>query len=555
MNRNALALALQLLHAACAGLAVATVSGCVCSAPTPSSFELGTEEIIHGFSLGSDDLGGIAVGSGGLVAAIGFEEPRLVQHFRPTDADLHDVSATLGETLVVGAGGTILVSGEDNSVWTPVVGFPELSADLWAIERVWLGDRGWTLVVGDQVVVVRDDAGEWSTVAPPPGGWGELRGVFEAWDRVFVVGRGGVVWSASDPTQGWVAEETGASADLIGGGWSPSFGHGDAICIVGAAGTVVVHDDEGWRDGQFGIADDIVGYDQGTFLTRGGRVFRCNPEHERLANFDGEFTAFGRWIGMIAFAEGGVVHEQPLDPICWEGRPYRVAGVRRTASATDRAWCPPATLEAPDVEAARGWLEAALTEHASVASFAQFAQQLLALAGPPELIQGAQAAALDELRHAQLCFSIAQAHGARPMGPGPLPIGTVASDRVTVAVALFEDGCFNESVAACEASVAAQGCADPGIRRALETLARDEAAHAALAWRALDWLIASSEAAVARAVWRRLHELAPPLAAVDSAPPRHDGRLAPSTRAAIRRQVYARFVWPLASGLSRSSAT
>ena len=53
------------------------------------------------------------------------------------------------------------------------------------------------------------------------------------------------------------------------------------------------------------------------------------------------------------------------------------------------------------------WQADALMEHASIASFARFSLQLLALGAPARLVRDAQAAALDEVRHAEHAFSIA----------------------------------------------------------------------------------------------------------------------------------------------------
>lgn len=98
-----------------------------------------------------------------------------------------------------------------------------------------------------------------------------------------------------------------------------------------------------------------------------------------------------------------------------EGRPFRVAGHARVADAVVRAdWAevlaalvvPPGPLRDAVVKA---WTTAARAEHASVASFARFTLQLLHLGAPADLVADAQQAALDEVRHARLCFGVAVA--------------------------------------------------------------------------------------------------------------------------------------------------
>lgn len=131
-------------------------------------------------------------------------------------------------------------------------------------------------------------------------------------------------------------------------------------------------------------------------------------------------------------------------------------------------------------------------EHASVASFARFTLQLLALGAPPELLLATQRAAADEVRHATLAWGLASAYAGAELGPGPLDLigAAPALDPAGILRALIEEACVGEVVGAAEASEAASGCEDTVVREVLETVAADEARHAALAWRALRWLLA-----------------------------------------------------------------
>src|SRR5258705_5529329 len=67
------------------------------------------------------------------------------------------------------------------------------------------------------------------------------------------------------------------------------------------------------------------------------------------------------------------------------------------------------------------WRENGRTEHASVAAFARLTLDLVALGAPPHLISASQADAIDEVRHAELCFSLARSLDAREEDPGPFP--------------------------------------------------------------------------------------------------------------------------------------
>jgi hypothetical protein len=183
------------------------------------------------------------------------------------------------------------------------------------------------------------------------------------------------------------------------------------------------------------------------------------------------------------------------------GRPFLVAGVPRSAAGVERSdwWsradveseAPRALAPALRAEIARGWMEQALMEHASVAAFARFALQLLSLGAPPELVADAARAMQDETRHAQDCFRLARRYAARDLGPGPLPLdGALAeADLVAIVIGTVREGCVGETLAALEAAEALQHCEDEAARPVLERIAAEETRHAQLAWRFVAWAL------------------------------------------------------------------
>lgn len=171
-----------------------------------------------------------------------------------------------------------------------------------------------------------------------------------------------------------------------------------------------------------------------------------------------------------------------------EGGVARVAPVRRAAG-----WAASELLVgAPMPAGAReGWLADARLEHASVAAFARFSLELLAVGAPPSLLADAHRAALDEIEHARLCFALASEPGAE-QGPGPLaldrlPVRQLVSEVVRAAM---EECCCGETFAALVAQRALVDCTHPEARRALERIAVDEARHAELGWRFVAWAVA-----------------------------------------------------------------
>lgn len=138
------------------------------------------------------------------------------------------------------------------------------------------------------------------------------------------------------------------------------------------------------------------------------------------------------------------------------------------------------------------WLREAGYEHASVASFARFSLELLSLGAPASLLEASLRAGLDEVAHARLAYSLAvlfdPSHAV--VGPGPLPAPALPAVSIARFVCdTFRDGCVAETYAAHEARIAADECALPEVRDALDRIARDEAEHAALAFRALAWAL------------------------------------------------------------------
>src|SRR4029077_13893090 len=109
----------------------------------------------------------------------------------------------------------------------------------------------------------------------------------------------------------------------------------------------------------------------------------------------------------------------------------------------------------PDGVADR-WRENGKTEHASVAAFARLTLDLMALGAPPDLIAAANQDALDEIRHTELCFSLAKALDGKAVSPGAFPqaqrVATLPRSRTfalaKLAVDSLIDGALHEAVSA-----------------------------------------------------------------------------------------------------------
>ena len=79
---------------------------------------------------------------------------------------------------------------------------------------------------------------------------------------------------------------------------------------------------------------------------------------------------------------------------------------------------------------ARHYHREGLAEHASVASFARFSLQLMAVGAPVRLLEAASLAAVDEVRHTRQCFTAAAMYeieagvqnASHSTEPGPFPL-------------------------------------------------------------------------------------------------------------------------------------
>lgn len=201
-------------------------------------------------------------------------------------------------------------------------------------------------------------------------------------------------------------------------------------------------------------------------------------------------------------------------------------------------------------ELAARWERDAALEHASVAAFSQLSLSLLACAAPPELVAEAHRAALDEIRHTELCYALASRYRRAAVGPGPLAVPSApARDVVALAVETFVDGCVGETVAAVIAARSAAGCEIGAVRAALEVIAEDEERHAELAWRILRWAAPfpgvrealASELAALRSEPRPETQVEPDLVA--------HGWLGPAGEERARADVVAQLVIPCAEAL------
>ena len=253
------------------------------------------------------------------------------------------------------------------------------------------------------------------------------------------------------------------------------------------------------------------------------------------------------YVGRTFFIDEGVVTAELRPGGSWSAGPEPcVAGLdAKTRRALGEAWA-----------------RDGLFEHASVASFARFVMQLLALGAPASLVRDAHAAAIDEVAHAEISLALAAGYFGQRFEPTALPFGTALSieaDLPSVAAETVMEGCIGETVATLQALAALEHATDPAVREVLLRTVMDEARHAELAWRFMAWALAVGGAATHVAIARAFEAFKPPpprsedLSGVDLAAYAGHGRQTATDARAIAERVITEVVRPLAAALLATS--
>lgn len=144
------------------------------------------------------------------------------------------------------------------------------------------------------------------------------------------------------------------------------------------------------------------------------------------------------------------------------------------------------------------WVRSGQHEHASVASFSRASLDILKFAGPPGLVSATHQAAMEEVEHAQSAFSLAEVFNLDnekhvEVGQFPFDQVTLASSLVELSGQVFAEGCMGETEAVTKMSFAlAHLLPNSPAATVLPTLIEQEAKHAALAWKTLQWSLSSS---------------------------------------------------------------
>lgn len=198
-----------------------------------------------------------------------------------------------------------------------------------------------------------------------------------------------------------------------------------------------------------------------------------------------------------------------LGPIVGRCMNWRVVGCARVDSAGTTIHCSYENTDCPDVvprgdcgrrtdgvdpvpfrgddRVGRRLAAMATLEAASIPAFTRLERELAAHGAPRALRRSALRARTDEVRHARTMRALASRRGAAMERVRRRSLPVRALDAVALENAV--EGCVRETWGALVAEHQSTQARDADVREAMRGIARDEARHAALAWRVHAWAL------------------------------------------------------------------
>lgn len=289
---------LRALALACTGAALAWLPACplsaVCPSPTPwrtTAIATMASNDLHALTPLSDydaesgtSWDYLLVGGTGTLVVLGtsFDESSassLVETKQFGAVALHAALELDGQWWIVGDQGLAAYTIDRAATWTNnVLGTSASLYDL-ALFPSPAGEE--LVIVGDEVVFVRQQNGVWVELPAPAGepSWGQLRSVYAFEGRLYLAGLSGALWSSELATSGWVRETPPSPADLFALGEAAG-----ALQVVGAGGAMLERDPSGeWLELATGTSLDLIDYAGGVALTReGGLLVPVDAQGEQF---------------------------------------------------------------------------------------------------------------------------------------------------------------------------------------------------------------------------------------------------------------------------------
>jgi uncharacterized ferritin-like protein (DUF455 family) len=162
------------------------------------------------------------------------------------------------------------------------------------------------------------------------------------------------------------------------------------------------------------------------------------------------------------------------------------------------------TLGAAERErAARTWRSRAQAEYMAVSTFSVLSMDFCAAGVPADFLSAVHQAAIDEVRHAELCVRLTALYGGGeeppPLGLSDLPDDPARPKRLQALANALLVSCVAETYATVAVNAMREEAVDPCVRAVLQIIYADEIRHAKIGWAFLSWSLREGGAAAVAA--------------------------------------------------------
>ncbi len=149
--------------------------------------------------------------------------------------------------------------------------------------------------------------------------------------------------------------------------------------------------------------------------------------------------------------------------------------------------------------AARTWRTRGQAEYLAVSTFSVLSMDLCAAGVPADFLSAVHQAAIDEVRHAELCVRLTSLYSGAPeippLGLSDLPDDPARPKRLQALSNALLVSCVAETYATTAVAVMRDEAVDPCVQAVLKIIYADEIRHARLGWSFLAWSLREGGAA------------------------------------------------------------
>jgi hypothetical protein len=150
-----------------------------------------------------------------------------------------------------------------------------------------------------------------------------------------------------------------------------------------------------------------------------------------------------------------------------------------------------ALSEAQRERAAKTWRARTQAEYMAVSTFSVLSMDLCAAAVPADFLSAVHQAAIDEVRHAELCVRLTSLYSGKeelpPTGLSDLPDDPARPKRLQALSNALLVSCVAETYATVAVNAMRDDAVDPCVRQVLQIIYGDELRHARIGWSFLAW--------------------------------------------------------------------